>query len=157
MTLNLIKAETKDLDLIIELLKQNDLPSQDIKTTGKEFFLGYYNSIFIGIVGLEKFDSIGLLRSMIVKEGYRNKGYGKQICISLIEYAKTQGIKELYLLTTTAEDFFEKIGFEVIERNSAPDAIKNTTEFLSLCPASAVCLVKKILISEKVKNNHRFN
>lgn len=138
--MDLIKAATKDLDLIAELLKQNDLPYQDIKTAGKDFFLAYDNSLFIGCVGLEKFDRIALLRSMTVKEEYRNKGYGKLICSLLMEYAKTQDIKELYLLTTTAKDFFEKIGFEIIERNSAPDTIKNTTEFLALCPASAICM-----------------
>lgn len=140
MTVNLIKAKAKDLDLIIELLKQNNLPYQDIKTENKDFFLAYDNSIFVGIVGLEKFDNIALLRSMVVKEDIRNKGYGKQICSKLIEYTKTKGIKELYVLTTTAKDFFEKIGFSTIERNSAPDAIKNTTEFLGLCPSSAICL-----------------
>lgn len=138
--MDLIKASTKDLDLIEGLLKQNDLPYQDIKTTGKDFFLAYDNSLFIGCVGLEKFDRIALLRSMVVKEKYRNKSYGKQICSLLMEYAKAQDIRELYLLTTTAKDFFEKIGFEIIERNSAPDAIKTTTEFLGLCPTSAVCM-----------------
>lgn len=142
----LIKAEAKDLNLIAGLLKQNDLPYQDIKTRGKcgkEFFLAYVNSILVGCVGLEKFDSIGLLRSVVVKEEYRNKDYGKQICNSLMEYAKTQDIKELYLLTTTAKNFFEKIGFRVIKRSFVPDAIKNTTEFSGLCPMSAVCLTIK--------------
>lgn len=143
MSVNLIKAEIKDLDLIEKLLRQNDLPYQDIRTgdkCDKDFFLVYDNSLLVGCIGLEKFDGIALLRSMVVKEEFRNRGYGKQICDSLIKYAKRQDIKELYLLTITAKDFFEKIGFKVIERNFAPDAIKNTTEFLGLCPASAVCL-----------------
>lgn len=140
MLVNLTKAEIKDLCLIEGLLKQNNLPVEDINTTGKDFFLAYDNSIFVGIAGLEMFGSIALLRSMVVKEEYKNKGYGKLICSLLVKYAKMQNIKGLYLLTTTAKDFFEKIGFEVIERNSVPDAIKNTAEFLGLCPASAVCL-----------------
>lgn len=144
MALDLVKAEATDLDLVEKLLKQNNLPYQDIKINGKDFFLAYDNSLFIGCVGLEKFDCIALLRSMVVKEEYRNKSYGKQICSSLAEYAKEQGIKELYLLTTTAKHFFEKIGFEVIERNSAPDAIKTTTEFLGICPQNAICLKKEL-------------
>lgn len=153
MAIDIVKAEVKDLDLIAELLKQNDLPYQDIKTAGKDFFLAYDNSLFIGCVGLEKFVRIALLRSVVVKEEYRNKSYGKQICSSLVEYAKAQGIKELYLLTTIAKDFFEKIGFETIERNSTPDRIKNTTEFSSLCPASAVCLklcLSKVYLTQMI-------
>lgn len=140
MSVNLIKAKIEDLDFVEELLRQNDLPYQDVKNIGKEFFLAYDNSLFIGIIGLEKFDNIALLRSMVIEEKYRNKGYGKQLFAALIEESKKQGIEEFYLLTTTAKDFFEKIGFKTIERNSAPDAIKNTTEFLGLCPVSAVCL-----------------
>lgn len=144
MTIALKKIKTENLDLIIELLKQNHLPYQDVKTENKEFFLAYDGSISIGIVGLENFGDIGLLRSMVVKPEHRSKKYGKQICEVLIDYAKTQGIKDIYLLTITAKDYFEKIGFNIIERDSAPYAIKNTTEFLDLCPSSAICMTTNI-------------
>lgn len=144
MSLKLIKAEKQDLKTITNLLQENNLPYQDIETDNKEFFLVYNDSLLIGIIGLEKFDNIGLLRSLAVKDNYKNKGYGTKICIAFMDYAKNEQINDLYLLTCTAKEFFEKIGFEVIERDSVPDVIKRTTEFSSLCPASAKCLVKTI-------------
>lgn len=140
MIINLIKAETRDLMVIEELLKRNNLPYQDIKLINVDLFLAYENSLFIGIIGLEKFGEVGLLRSMAVKQEYRNKGYGTEICKTLMEYAKSEQISELYLLTCTAKEFFERNGFKVIERSTVPDKIKNTTEFSSLCPATAICL-----------------
>ena len=58
------------------------------------------------------------------------------------EYAKSLKVSTLYLLTITAEAFFQKQGYRQTARNSAPLEIQLTTEFQSLCPASAVCMAK---------------
>lgn len=138
------KAETVDLDFIKKFLKRNDLIYEDIETHAVELFLAYENSKFVGIIGLERFDNTGLLRSLAVDEDFRNQGYGKQICRKLIDYSKNIRIAELYLLTCTAKDFFEKIGFEVISRENVPKSIKTTTEFSSLCPNDAICMRSNI-------------
>ena len=59
-------------------------------------------------------------------------------------HAKEKDIKQLYLLTLTADRFFEKECFERISRESMPEAIQNTTEFTSICPVSSVCMKKEI-------------
>jgi amino-acid N-acetyltransferase len=61
-----------------------------------------------------------------------------------LAYAHLQGIKELYLLTNTAEGFFSKIGFNKVERDNVPDSIRATKEFQSLCPSTAACMAKRI-------------
>lgn len=134
------RASNNDLAQIRDILKRNYLVFRDIKNKDVELFLVYEDSVFVGIIGLEKFDNIGLLRSLVVLEEYRSKGYGKKICNSLIEHAKSQGIKQLYLLTTTARKFFEKIGFKIVKRKDVPIRIKNTDEFSTLCPESAICM-----------------
>lgn len=138
--LSLKKADNNDLAQIRDILKRNYLVFRDIKNKSVELFLAYENSNFVGIIGLERFGEIGLLRSLVVIQDYRNKGYGRKICSCLIEHAKAEGIKELYLLTQTARKFFEKIGFKMIKRKDAPLKIKNTDEFSSLCPESAICM-----------------
>jgi amino-acid N-acetyltransferase len=54
------------------------------------------------------------------------------------------GIRRLYLLTATTQDFFAKHGYAVVPRGSVPEAIQTSTEFMSLCPASAICLHKRL-------------
>lgn len=134
------KVENKDLSVIKDILEKNDLVYEDIENKNIELFLAYKNGLFVGIIGLEQYDNIGLLRSLVVLEEYRDKGYGKEICSGLLNYAKDKKIKEVYLLTTTAKNFFEKINFKVIERKDVPDEIKNTTEFSRFCPDSAICM-----------------
>ncbi|PSO66112.1 MAG: N-acetylglutamate synthase [Cyanobacteria bacterium SW_12_48_29] len=106
------------------------------------FFLGSADSKVVEIGGLEIYEKWGLLRSLVIETAFRGKGYGQAFTRDLIEYAKLKGVREIYLLTTTAVTFFTKIGFEIVERSTVPLMIKSTSQFTSLCPASAVCLRK---------------
>jgi amino-acid N-acetyltransferase len=55
-------------------------------------------------------------------------------------------IKELFLLTMTADSFFQKKGLSRIEKISAPPEMQSTTEFQNLCPAGSVCMVKVLVV-----------
>lgn len=62
-----------------------------------------------------------------------------------MDLARTHGIKSVYLLTTTAADYFPRMGFARIERDEVPVAVQQSTEFRTLCPASAVAM-RRVLI-----------
>lgn len=138
--LTLKRASDKDLYKAEDILKQNDLMYEDIRSNNIELFFAYKNNIFTGIIGLERFNNLGFLRSLVILEEYRKKGCGREICIGLLNYAKSKGIKEVYLLTTTAKNFFEKINFNLVKPEKIPKAIKNTGQFSYFCPDSAACL-----------------
>lgn len=130
---------------VLRLLSLANLPTIDIGENVELFSLEISENI-IGTAGLEVIDNIGLLRSVSVLETQKGNGYGQLITENLEKYAKTQNIKELYLLTTTAKEFFEKkCNYEVIERINVPTEIQNSQQFASVCPSSAV-VMKKVLI-----------
>jgi amino-acid N-acetyltransferase len=54
------------------------------------------------------------------------------------------GVRELFLLTTTAEPIFARWGFRRVDRAEAPPAIRESREFASLCPASAVFMARRV-------------
>ena len=58
--------------------------------------------------------------------------------------ARCRAAKRFYLLTTTAEAFFARRGFERIARQAVPAAIASTKEFNSLCPSSAICMTRAV-------------
>lgn len=139
--MNNVRIEkTSDLNETKEILSINNLPSQDIESSNVQMFSALLDSKLIGIIGFENNNNIALLRSFVVLEQYRNKKYGQVICKKFIEMLQEKGFKEIYLLTTTAKEFFEKLGFLSIDRNDAPIEIQNSSEFSSLCPATAQCL-----------------
>ena len=54
------------------------------------------------------------------------------------------GLRRLYLLTTTAEEYFPRYGFRRIPRESASPAARESVEFREACPASAVTMVLEL-------------
>ncbi len=130
---------------VFELLSQCELPSSDLQKSDLETFFGCGDEVNPdGIIGLEQYGVYGLLRSLAVAPEARNQGCAKLLVIKVEEFSKTRGIKTIYLLTTTAKQFFSRLGYSEVERQSVPDAIKATAEFSSLCPDSATVMVKKI-------------
>ena len=128
----------------IDLLAKANLPVQDIGPHTELFELRTDDKL-IGTIGLEQDGAVGLLRSLSVAEGQRGKGYGEQLVQFLEETAKERGIETLYLLTTTVASFFSKRGYQTISRVEVPQVIQQTSEFASMCPASATVMKKELL------------
>lgn len=141
--MNINPVTQNDFSAAIRLLQQNNLPTEDITDTTPLFTL-YHEGTLIGVVGLETSGEDGLLRSLCVDESKRTSGSGKQLVSFIENYAKSQGLKNLYLLTTTAAQFFTNRSYETIDRSTVPPSIKATSEFASVCPSSAT-VMKKVL------------
>jgi amino-acid N-acetyltransferase len=137
------RATTSDLAEIKTLLEENGLPSKDI-TGAIQFFIIRKNKQLIAVGGLENCGDDLLLRSIAIAEGHKNKGLGAQITRFLIEQARINGNKAIYLLTMTAKDYFPRFGFTTIDRSLASKAIKNSSEFTTVCPSSASLMRLKL-------------
>ncbi|NJN03794.1 MAG: GNAT family N-acetyltransferase [Leptolyngbyaceae cyanobacterium RM1_1_2] len=94
--------------------------------------------------GIEWYGTFGLLRSLAIAQPHRRKNLGRQLVEEIETYAQYQGVKTLFLLTTTASDYFQKLGYHRCDRQQVPAEIANTSEFQHLCPDSAACLVKSL-------------
>lgn len=132
-----------DSTFFTQLLEANKLPASDLHPGVKKFLL-LSGSEVIGTGGLEIFSNIGLVRSVSVADAYKGKGYGREISRMLESAAKQLNVQELFLLTDTAKDFFAKLDYQVIERNAVPQSIRETQQFSSICPSSAIIMMKKI-------------
>ena len=136
-------ARPNDIDQITGLLAECDLPYEDITTSHlAHFYLLRDSGRLAGLVGLELFGPFALLRSLAVPAGYRMRGIGSELVERAEEHAHSLKVEALYLLTTTAEGFFLKHGYQQVERGEVPEPVQASAEFRSLCPASAVCMVK---------------
>jgi amino-acid N-acetyltransferase len=98
----------------------------------------------VACVGLEIHGDTALLRSLAVAPAHRQHGVGSAAVVAAERLARRHEVKRIYLLTTTAASFFDARGYQRRERASAPPALQRTTEFSTLCPASAVCMAKNL-------------
>jgi amino-acid N-acetyltransferase len=127
------------------LLESQGLPFSDIEDRHLErFFYAGNDGSPTGLVGLEIYDSVALLRSLVVAEHGRRKGLGSALTQHAEHYAASQNVRSMYLLTTTAEAFFNRLGYERIDRAQAPACIERTAEFAHLCPASSAFMRKSL-------------
>jgi amino-acid N-acetyltransferase len=130
------------LNDVLSLLKNNKLPYQDIQLDNS-LFVSYHDNAgtLVGSGGLEFYSSYALLRSLAVDESHRGKSLGKEIVNDLLMRAKSRSVREIFLLTETAHDFFLKRGFKDLSRENVPEIVRLSSEFKSVCPSSAACMV----------------
>ena len=135
-----------DLEKVKILLLENELPIDDIEDSLIQLFVAKIGNNIVGVIGLEQYKTIGLLRSLAVKSEYKNQKYGRDLTGYFLEYCKDNKIQELYLLTTTAEKYFRKFDFYKINRENVPTMIKRTKQFSDICPVTAVIMKKDLSV-----------
>ena len=127
------------------LLTLADLPTTDLDTaTALRLFGIEENGRLQGMVGYELHSEHILLRSLAVDPSQRGRGLGRRLVAHAEQMAQRDGATSAWLLTTTAEDFFSANGYSAAGRDSAPDAIRGTSQFSSLCPASSAFMCKRL-------------
>jgi len=138
-------ARPGDLPAIRALLQAERLPHEDLTTRHLDNFLVLRDGAALwAVAGLERHGRDGLLRSVTVAPACRRGGLGGAMVGAAEGRARALGLGALYLLTTTAADFFARRGYRRIAREDAPAPLQASREFSALCPASATCMVKSL-------------
>ena len=142
----IVSASPSDLNAIVALLDAVGLPHDDLTDAGLRHFRVLRRKGEIhGSVGIEPVGTAALLRSLAVRPAERGEGHGQALVQSAEAHARDQGIDTLYLLTTTAADFFAGLGYERIARDTVPSSVAQTDEFDRLCPRTATCMQKSLI------------
>jgi amino-acid N-acetyltransferase len=137
-------ASPGDIGAITEILDGAGLTLNGVEEHLDSFCVAVTEGRVEGCAGLEIYASAALLRSVAVRPEARAMGWGRALCDLQLEIAREAGVLEVFLLTTTAEAFFRRLGFSIVTRDAAPPAIQGTDEFASLCPASAAFMSRLI-------------
>jgi amino-acid N-acetyltransferase len=137
-------ASPSDETAVRQLLAASGLPSADISTDRQDIILALSGRQIIGCVALELYGDAALLRSFAVAADVRSRGVGTALYGRVLAQAALRGAKTAYVLTTTAERFCSREGFEKMERAAVPAAVAASAEFRTLCPATAVCMRRRL-------------
>ena len=131
-------------------MSSNNLPVAGVHEAFDDFFVAegdrpnLHLLQVVGAIGLERFGRRALLRSAVLADDWRGWGFGRQLVDELVEHARSVGIDEIYLLTTTAEPFFTQRGFMRIDRADVPASVRASVEFTSACPDTAVAMKRVV-------------
>jgi len=125
----LVKATLSDIPAMQEMvapevksgviLERNE---DEVATNIRSYVLAKDNEKIVGYAALHIHSArVAEIRSLIVMEGYRGENIGKKIVLFAIGEAKKLGVGEEVLVLTYLPQFFTKLGFVEIAKESIPE------------------------------------
>jgi N-acetylglutamate synthase-like GNAT family acetyltransferase len=138
------RAREGDVPDVLRLLERNHLPLDGLLDHLATLIVARSDEAVVGTAALELYGSGALLRSVSVEPAVQRHRLGHRLTDAAIEMAASAGMSAIYLLTTTAADFFPRFGFEPIARAEVPADVQRSVEFTSACPSSAT-VMRKVL------------
>ncbi len=143
--LSVVPASTRDLAAITALLNDLELPTAGlVDQFPRAYVTVIRNGAIVGCAGLETYEGGGLLRSVAVSREAQKAGVGRALVAERLGAARAMSLDAVYLLTTTASDYFPRLGFVAIDRSAVAAPVATSPEFASVCPSSARCFVLRL-------------
>ena len=130
----------EDEPAVKALLNLADLPLEGVTEHLDAFLVVENEGLVIAAAGLERYGDSALLRSVVVAIEHRGTGLGARLVRACLDASHLQPARSVYLLTTTAEQFFRRFGFAPIKRSAVPRAVQSSHELTGACPASAIAM-----------------
>jgi N-acetylglutamate synthase-like GNAT family acetyltransferase len=144
-TIKIRPAVAEDLQDVKTLLSACDLPVDGLEQQfAGSYCVAQHHEEMVGVGGVEVYNPYGLLRSVAVCPAWQRKSVGEAVIKDRLAWAKSRGLSAVFLLTTTAAEYFERFGFRPIDRDAVPSEIRKSSEFSSVCPESATVMVKSL-------------
>ena len=137
-------ASAADRPAIEGLLRASQLPLDGLNDALRDAVVAREDGQVVGCAALEFYRSGVLLRSVAVDAQHRGRGVGEALVEEAFVVARSRGAVAAYLLTTTADGYFSRFGFEPIDRAAVPEDVKRSVEFTTACPASAIVMRARI-------------
>jgi amino-acid N-acetyltransferase len=138
------KARPEEVDDVLGLLAENHLPIEGLREHVETTIVARQDGRIVGSAALEMYPDGALLRSVAVAPALQRHRVGRELTEAAIRLAQERRAPAIYLLTTTAEHYFPKFGFERIARTEIPATVQASVEFTSACPSSATVMRKRL-------------
>ncbi len=138
------RASHADHEAVTTLLRGLELPTAGVADWLDRFWIAEHDNLVVGVAGMERYGDGGLLRSVAVAHAWRDSGIGRTLVDRVVAEGRAAGVREVYLLTTTAEHYFPRLGFACVGRETVPAAVRASVEFTGACPDSAVVMRKVV-------------
>jgi len=142
--LSIRRANDQDWTAVAALLARNKLPRDGAQAHLADFFVALSNGEIVGVAGAELRGKVALLRSVSIDPTQQRRGLGNALVRRVLVDTAARGVHDVYLLTTTAADYFPRLGFAPARRETVPEALLASAEFQGACPCSAKLMHRRL-------------
>ena len=132
--------QPNDVDEVYSLLREHHLPVDGLAGHLETTLVARGANRILGSAALELYGNSALLRSVAVARSSHGQDIGRDLTLAALQLARERGVLAVYLLTTTADRYFPRFGFERINRSDVPAAVQSSIEFTSACPSTATVM-----------------
>jgi amino-acid N-acetyltransferase len=127
--IELLKAKLDDIPamqaLVADKVKDGTILNRsedEVATNIRSYVLAKDGERLVGYTALHIHSPrLAEIRSLIVDEAYRGQHIGKRMVEFTLDEARSLGVKEDVLVLTYLPEFFRKLGFLEIEKESIPE------------------------------------
>jgi GNAT superfamily N-acetyltransferase len=110
----LVVEQTRDFAIVRAMLARGGLMTEGIEWPAACYIVAYFGDDAVGVIGVEPKIDAALIRSLYVDESMRRRGIGAALVGAARKAAHTRGARHLYLFSTDAGEFFERLGFTMV-------------------------------------------
>jgi amino-acid N-acetyltransferase len=140
-------ADEVEFIQVLTMVEDLGLQSEGLRPDMPFLAVAVIDSEIVGCAALEVEDRLGLIRSVGVGLRFQGMGLGNRLVTAVLEHAADIGLKAVYLLTTTAEEYFPRFGFERLAGGPLPAIVTGSAEY-STCVAESATVMRKELNPE---------
>jgi len=155
MSASVALATAEELGAVLELLRRGGLLLDGLADHFANAVVARKGKRVVGCAALEIYNNnAALLRSVAVDAVHQGSGLGHRLVEAAVRLALERRLENLYLLTTTAAEFFPRFGFEHISREQVSHDVRESAEFRSACPENAVVMRKRLKRETEIGERH---
>lgn len=118
-----------ELERVDELLEASELSALPSHIPLPNVVVALVDREIVGAIALVVHARFGFVCAAVVDPAHRGSGVGGQLMQSLLSRANELGLCDLYLLTRSAQGFFERHEFVEVDHASVPGEIRNAREY----------------------------
>jgi amino-acid N-acetyltransferase len=144
MKAHIERAHAGDASHVLRLLEENQLTTDGLLDHLATILVARLDHRIVGTAALEIYSDAALLRSVAVSSDVRGRGVGAVLVESALHVAEEQRMHDVYLLTFTAETYFLRFGFQLLDRSDVPAAVRTSVQFTHACPSTASVMRKRL-------------
>ena len=107
----LVIEQTRDLAAVRAMLSAAGMITDGLEWPPACYLVAYFGTQAVGVIGVEPSLDAALIRSVYVIGEMRGRGIGAELIAAARKAAHTRGARSLYLFSTDAGAFFQRVGF----------------------------------------------
>ncbi len=138
------RATPSDVEAVGALLRAANLPLDGAAEALRLGVVARDDAGIVAAAGVERYGEAGLLRSVVVAADRRGYGLGRVVVEAAEDLARSERIRDLYLVTETAAGWFPRLGYTVVERAVADAAVGASIELTTVCRDTGVTMRRRL-------------